>query len=192
MILTFVLVLAAIAGAIFYTWPQFNRYTAMRRDTAALERISAELDEAASARDLLAEKIRSVSKADLDRIELALPKTADREGFIRVIEFYGTQSGVQVKTLVLSDESAKETAGQQAISQAVPRPGGVQDASDVRLQKKVSIRIEVTGTYQNVKRFIDSLERHIRVVDVQSLSFSEIASPAQAVNFSITGMTYYQ
>ena len=189
-ILTFALVLAAIAGAIFYAWPQFNRYMALRRDTAALERISAALDEAASARDVLADKIRSVSKGDLDRIERALPKTNDREGLIRVIEFYGVQSGVQIKNLTLSDDSAQ--AAGASIDSAVPKPGGVEDASDSGLQKKVSIRIEVTGAYQNVKRFIDSLERNIRIVDVQGISFSDITSPAQAVNFSITAMTYYQ
>ncbi len=191
-LLTLILFLTAIAGAIFYVLPQSNIYMAMRSDTGALERISKELDGAGETRDLLRNKIASVSKADLERVELALPKGSGREGLIRVIDYYGAVNGVLVKSIALAEHEGDEAARSGAVDSSVPRPGGAPEAVLGKSRKEMTINLEGVGNYDSMKRFLDALERHIRIIDVESVMFSAMQSPAEAVKFSIKAKTYYQ
>lgn len=188
-ILTLILFLGAIAGALFYLWPRANQYLAMRSDTGALERISSELDGAAEARDLLRSKINAVSSGDLERVGLVLPKNSDRESLIRAIDYYAAASGVFVKSINFETESAEASP---AANSSVPRPGGAPEAENMRSKKEMGINLEAAGNYANMKRFLDALEKHIRIIDVETISFSAMKSPAEVFTFSIMAKTYYQ
>ena len=190
-LLTLIFFLGAIAGAIFYVLPQSNIYMALRRDTGALERISQGLDGAGETRDLLRDKIKSVSKADLERVELVLPKGSGREGLIRVFDYYGAENGVAVKSIAFADQEGVE-ASRSGADLSVPRPGGASEATGIRSRKEMTISLEGVGSYDNMKRFLDLLEKHIRIIDVESVTFSAMQSPAEAVKFSIKAKTYYQ
>ena len=191
-LLTLILFLTAIAGAIFYVLPQSNIYMAMRSDTGALDRISKELDGAGETRDLLRNKIASVSKADLERVELALPKGSGREGLIRAIDYYGAVNGVLVKSIALAEQEGDEAARSGVVDLSVPRPGGAPEAAVGKSRKEMTINLEGVGNYDSMKRFLDALEKHIRIIDVESVMFSAMQSPAEAVKFSIKAKTYYQ
>lgn len=191
-LLTLILFLTAIAGAIFYVLPQSNIYMAMRSDTGALERISKELDGAGETRDLLRSKIANVSKADLERVELALPKGSGREGLIRAIDYYGAVNGVLVKSIALAEQEGDEAAQSGVVDSSVPRPGGAPEAAPSKSRKEMTINLEGVGNYDSMKRFLDALEKHIRIIDVESVMFSAMQSPAEAVKFSIKAKTYYQ
>ena len=190
-LLTLILFLGAIGGAIFYVLPQSNMYMAMRSDTGALERISQGLDGAGETRDLLRDKIKSVSKADLERVELVLPKGPGREILIRVIDYYGAENGVAVKSIAFVEKEGVE-ASQAGADLSVPRPGGAPEAAVGKSRKEMTINLEGVGNYDSMKRFLDALEKHIRIIDVESVMFSAMQSPAEAVKFSIKAKTYYQ
>lgn len=190
-LLTLILFLSAIAGAIFYVLPQSSIYMAMRSDTGALERISKELDGAGETRDLLRNKIASVSKADLERVEKALPKGSGREDLIRAFDYYGAQNGVAVKSIAFTEQEG-DKAARSAADLSVPRPGGAPEAAAGKSRKEMAINLEVAGSYDSMKRFLDALEKHIRIIDVESVIFSAMQSPAEAVKFSIKAKTYYQ
>ncbi|OGZ96898.1 MAG: hypothetical protein A2847_02730 [Candidatus Sungbacteria bacterium RIFCSPHIGHO2_01_FULL_50_25] len=189
-ILTLILFISAIAGGVFYVWPQGGRYMAVRRDTQALERISKELDSAAEEREKLKQKISSVSEADLGRIEQALPKGTQKETLVRTIEYYGIQNNVAVKLMNFADRGADTSVG--GAGSSIPRPAGAPETGDTGEQKQLEISLSVSGNYQNMKRFIDSLERHIRIIDVTGVAFPTIESAAQVFDTSIRGVTYYQ
>ncbi|GEM_PF-4989934 len=190
-LLTLILFLGAIGGAIFYVLPQSNIYMALRSDTGALDRISQELDGAGETRDLLRDKIKSVSKADLERVELALPKGSGMEGLIRVIDYYGVQNGVLVKSIALAEQEG-ERAAQPGADLSVPRPGGAPEAAVDKSRKEMAIMLEGAGSYDNMKRFLDALEKNIRIIDVESVTFPAMQSPAETIKFSIKAKTYYQ
>lgn len=190
-LITLILFLSAIAGAIFYVLPQSNIYMAMRSDTGALERISKELDGAGETRDLLRGKIASVSKADLERVELAIPKGSGREDLIRVIDYYGVESGIAVKSIAFAEQEGDEAARSGA-DMSIPRPGGAPEAAVGKSKKEMQIILEGVGSYDSMKRFLDRLEKHIRIIDVESVMFSAMQSQTEAIKFSIKATTYYQ
>ena len=190
-LLTLIFFLGAIGGAIFYVLPQSNIYMALRSDTGALERISQELDGAGETRDLLRDKIKSVSKADLERVELVLPKGSEREYLIRVIDYYGAENGVAIKSIAFVDQGGVE-ASQAGADLSVPRPGGAPEAVVGKSRKEMEIILDGVGSYDNMKRFLDLLEKHIRIIDVESVTFPAMQSPAETIKFSIKAKTYYQ
>lgn len=189
-ILTLLLFLGAIAGAVFYVWPEVERYNAMRRDTQALLRIRTELEDAERVRDELAAKIRSVSETDLSRAEEALPKGSEAETLIRTIEYYGVQNSVLVSMISLESTSSSED--DSLLDPSVPRPGGGLQVISESQKRDLEIRLDIAGSYANVKRFIDALERHIRIIDVETVDFSAPESAASAVRASISARAYYQ
>ena len=55
------------------------------------------------------------------------------------------------------------------------------------------INLSLIGNYSTIKRFIQLLETNIRLMDIQSLNFSQSGSSDQNIyNFSILVDTYYQ
>jgi hypothetical protein len=132
-----------------------------------------------------------VSTADLDRAEAAIPKGSQQEILIRTIEHYAATNGVLLK-LVSFELSTKAGAREGGGDSSIPRPGGSLEIISNSPKKELGIRFAVSGTYQSVKKFIDDLERHIRIIDVHTIDFIGPDSPAKIINVSLSATTYYQ
>ena len=189
-ILTLVFFLGAIAVAVFYVWPQFGVYRAVRSDTKVLEHVGAALDSAQATLDVLDEKMRSLSKADLERIEAALPKGFSRDDMIRTVEQYGFEYHVLVKSIQMADTGGEETRASG--SETTPRPGGSALPGDSKNQKEVSVTLQIAGPYHDMRNFLNALEKNIRIIDVTSISFGGFDSPSQSLSVSLKAKTYYQ
>lgn len=185
--LTLFFFIAAIGGSIFYVWPESQKYLSARRDTQALTRISRDLDDAQSVRDDLADKIDSVSPGDLQKVEAALPQGAQDGLFVRTVEYFGAKNGVAIESITLS-----RGEGNANVDSSTPRPGGVSDGSSLQSLKELSFTLSVSGNYTNLKRFLDDLERGIRIMDIESISFIEVESSVLPVPLTLSGRTYYQ
>ena len=122
----------------------------------------------------------------------SLPKGSGREGLIRAIDYYGAVNGVLVKSIALAEQEGDEAARSGVRDLSVPRPGGAPEAAVGKSRKEMTINLEGVGNYDSMKRFLDALEKHIRIIDVESVMFSAMQSPAEAVKFSIKAKTYYQ
>ncbi len=70
------------------------------------------------------------------------------------------------------------------------------EARKTSLLKEVSsitIRVDLTGSYEDFKSFIKNLETNIRIFDIKAMTLQPIGKPGQNIySFNVTVVTYYQ
>ena len=127
------------------------------------------------------------NKAEIPNILVQLESLASENGMIfESLNFSKAQQSAQSKTT--SENSAapsSETAGQQNIIEQI---------------RSVSIDINLTGSYENFKNYLRSLENNIRIMDIASISFSSSSGSSEEgeeessdnFSYSIQLKVYYQ
>ena len=103
------------------------------------------------------------------------------------LERLSAEHGIVLKSVDLASftEEARNVSGQ-------PVPGGaVLVPASVQAIKEFPVTIHVAGTYESFKKFLESMEKNLRLVDVDSLSFSS-QSNVKIIDVSIKAKTYYQ
>jgi Tfp pilus assembly protein PilO len=110
----------------------------------------------------------------LDRIKKFLPDNVDNIKLVLEINRVAEQYGLQVKNIKYDLAKPAIPVGSQFVAQA--KAGPVKDYSDFDLE------FSLQGSYGNFVNFMESLERSLRIVDIESISFSstEALSPTGA------------
>lgn len=185
--ITILLVFGTLVAVSFYAGPEWKKFRNVQKEIDGLGRISVELDEITEERDALIELINTISTEELARINVSLPEGASAANFLVFLERISAENGVVLKSVALASftEEKRETTGQ-------PTPGGaVLTPPATRTIKEFPITIQVSGTYESFKAFLELLEKNIRLIDVDSLSFSSHGD-TKVIDFSIKAKTYYQ
>lgn len=183
--ITIILLLGSVLLGLFYLGPNFTHFRTLQKEVADLRNISAELDELIENRDALLDLINSVSRGDLGRIGEALPQGANSSEFLVTLEALAKRNNLVLRRVDLASPQEAQTRGGQ------PKPGGISNPPAPATVKELPISMSVAGSYESFKQFLAELERNLRIADVESLSFTSPALPAQ-FEFSIRGKTYYQ
>lgn len=102
----------------------------------------------------------------------ALPPVYDYAALASSIDLLATLSGVQSNTSIGTDTSAS-AVNSATTSQPVEIP----------------INLQVTGSYEAIKTYINTLERSIRPIHVMSVTYT---GSGQNVQASLQAVTYYQ
>ncbi|MBI2640471.1 MAG: type 4a pilus biogenesis protein PilO [Candidatus Sungbacteria bacterium] len=187
LLITIILLFGTAVLGLFYLAPQWQNFRSLREDLTALGGISAEFDTLIQNRDALLNLINSVSADNLDRIDLALPNGVNAADFLVSLERMAAESNLVLRRIDLSSTAAPAvSAGGQ------PRPGG----APVSIPKggginEFPVGISISGTYGALKEFLSDLEKNLRLIDVENISF---VSPEKesALDIAIKAKTYYQ
>jgi|SRR3989344_1302298 len=172
-----------IAGA-FYLRSSWNEFSALGEENENLRNISAELDELIDNRDALLQTINSVSSQNLKKTDRALPQGPKSSELLVLLELFANKNKVSLKRVDLA--SAQELkAGSQ------PRPGGATTLPTGGTVKDFPVTIEVVGSYDAVKNYLRDLEKNLRIIDIQNVSF---VTPGKETEFDLTARikTYFQ
>lgn len=177
---------AAVIG-LFYLGPEWRTFQGLRGRLEELTATSIELDALAQNRDELVSQINSLSQRDLARIEKAVPQGTQGAEFLVSLEAFAVQRGLLLKRVDLASLAEAERSGS-----AQPRPSGlIAVPSAAGGVKELPISLNVQGSYQNLKAFLNDLEMNLRITDVEELSFTAPARPG-IFDFSLKLKTYYQ
>ena len=186
--ITFALLFGSGIIGYFYAWSSWQDFSKLREASQNATSVSSELDELDKNRNDLLATINSVSKEDNTRIDESLP-TSPRTGELLVfLENLSLKHGVTLRRVDLTvppEEKPVETKSSQ------PRPTGnvVKSIGGVKI---FPITLELVATYDTFKTLLDDLERSLRIIDIQSVTFSAPSTLSDKMNFSLKGKTYYQ
>lgn len=180
--ITIILLLGSIVIGLFYLRPQWQQFTNVREETENMRNISAELDQLIQNRDALTKTINTVSRNDLQKIDSALPEGSRSADFLVLLEALAQKNKVVMRQVNLSEPTSQ--AG------GLPRPGGTVSLPSSNTFRELPIVLNVGGSYESFKSFLRDLEKNLRVVDIQNISFS--GSGINQFEFSVRGKTYYQ
>ncbi len=187
LLITIILIFGTAVVGLFYLMPEWQDFGDIRKDAEDLAGINEEFDVLIQNRDGLIDLINSVSKDDLKRIDRALPQGLQAAEFLVTLERLSAKHGLALKRVDLASSAAQiQPRGGQ------PRPGG----APAILPKggalnEFPVGITISGAYESFKGFLSDLEKNLRVVDVQNITFT---SPEKSSAFEIVikAKTYYQ
>lgn len=189
-------VAASVLLGVLYVRPEWQRFRAFSQEIAGLEEISGEFDALISNRDKLLGIVNSVSKEDLARLDQMLPQGPRTSDFLTALEALAAENGVSLRRidLVAPDTEKAESSYARPPAGALspqPRPtagaGAGRDKGEV---EALPFSIQVSGSYSAFKKFLGALERSLRLIDVEEISFS--AERGDNMEFSLKAKTYYQ
>ena len=125
-----------------------------------------------------------ISEKQIDLLSRMMPEDKDIPEIISQLEAIARQSGVQIVSMNISELKEQETqsARQRLQSQTSEKKTNTPDI------QKLNIQLDVAAhNYSTMKGFIESLQSHVRVMDVQRFSYSP-ENQSQTVSV----IAYYQ
>ncbi len=163
-----------IAGGLFFmfTKPTYGEIAELKARSVAYDQALDNARELQAVRDELTAKYNSFSPEDINRIETLLPDTVDSVQLIIDLDDMAQSRG-----LVFKDTKFEGGAGTDAAKTPMDL------LLDTKEYQTSNIGFVVEGSYENFQNFLQDLESSLRLVEIESLSFS--AAPiGKTGNFS--------
>ncbi len=189
-----ILFAAALLSGLFYLSPEWDRFQTLRGEVAELEAISAEFDELIDNRDKLLSLVNSISKENLGRVDRMLPQGPHASDFLVSMEAITIENAIALRRIdLVSPEGEKsEPQAQRPGTPGTPRPtGAAVSPRSVKETQALPFNLQVAGSYASFKKFLRGLERNLRLIDVEDISFSA-GSKGEISDFTLKAKTYYQ
>lgn len=190
--LTILIILGCVFSGMYLSseWKDFQNLQASNEE---LRKTSEEMDELIQNRDSLLEKINSVSKTDLARIDKALPQGPQAGRLLVLIEGLASRHQVVLNSLDIANTTL-QGAEQKPQAPGLPRPGGAVTPVATQQEKdefkEFPLSLNVSGPYASIKSFLKAVETNLRIMDIQSTNLG--VGEKDKFEIGIRAKAYYQ
>lgn len=201
-IAAFVFFLAALGIGFFYALPEWRRFQGISTQLAQLEAASKELDSLIENRDNLLNLINGITKEDLNRVDQVLPEGARASDFLVAVETLTAASNMGLRRIDIvsppkasivvpgNPQAALPRAGAGADTGAAILEAAREGAGDIPGVQALPFTVEVSGSYENFKKFLAALEKNLRLIDIEQTNFVS-GGQDDALAFTLRAKTYY-
>lgn len=157
-LLSIVMILAAIGGFILFIVPTYNNIQTIRAKNAEYEKIVHNANVLEQRLGELLQKRTQISGSQLERLERMLPTNPDNVKLILEIDALAQAQNVVLQNVRI-EQIAEDTRSARATQTVNPDLG------------KLQLHFTVSGQYPGYVRFMESLEKNLRLMNVQKSSF---------------------
>ena len=179
-LLPILLIALAVGLFVVYTNPTYQNEDGIKglsAQAAEYDQALTQSSELRAARDKLLAHRNTFSADDVHKLERVLPDNVDNIRLIIDIQNIAARYRLQIKNVALGASSADE--GSQAIA------AGAEGHS----VGTVELGFSVDSTYDNFIAFLDDLEKSVRVVDVEKITF--VTGPGDLETYKLQIKTYW-
>lgn len=187
-VITILLVLGIAAVGFVFLLPEWKNFVSVREEIKNLRSISGELDGLIENKDALIDSVNRISKNDLDRINQAMPQEKHAAELLTFFENLSGRSGLVLKNIDLADKTEARTAG--ALNQPKPGASIILPKSNSQISE-FPITMNLLGTYDAFKTFLSGLEKSLRIIHVQNVTFGS-AGVSGIFGFTVRAKAFYQ
>lgn len=185
-LITIVIILAFVAVVIFLDIPIVQSVLNSRKDIVSNQNLLSERESFIKTIENLIDKYKNNEEV-LKNLDNILPGDSDVPDLLVQIEALANAGGIVVKDVNIAVVDDKE-----ASKAAAARTGGVAQEKVPSNYKTISIDLTATGDYSALKKFLQAIEENMRLIDVDSISFSgKTQGSSSLFDFNITLRTYY-
>lgn len=181
LILSILLIVASAAGIAFFIVPTYNSVKDLRAQEADFKSVLANARKLEEQRSALEKKYGSFNETQLGQLATMLPSNPENVKLILELDAVASQYGMVLQNVKIEDPS------NAASSSAVPRPGTATN-SDIG---NLNINFSVAGPYSSFTSFIKTIEKSLRIIDVQKVTFSPIDAKSPNYQYSVSVRTYW-
>jgi len=171
-VLPIVFILATIGIFVGYISPAYQDVKTLRAEAGEYDEALDKSRELQQVRDALLSRYNTFSPNDLNRLARMLPDHVDNVRLVLDIDGIATKYNMRTRNVVVAEESNEESVGPSST-----------------LYESVVVSFTVTATYPDFVRFLEDLERSLRLVDLTSLSFA--VSEGDLLEFKLGVRTYW-
>ncbi len=151
-IIAIVLLAGAIVAVQQFALPTVTRVQELRRELAEIEEIERKVADVEGRRKEALERRKSISDSDLAQLNMILPEKISTEELYVFFDIITRQAGVNMDSI---------NVGEASLS-----------SEDVRGKKVLQYELAISGTYRNIRTFLENLEKNARLSEVRSLDIT--------------------
>lgn len=174
-IISFLFLATAVTLFFIKTQPNLNDIKTLQLEKQEFGDALASSRELQTLRDKLLSQYNAISQDDRDRLNKLLPLQIDSSNLIVMFEEIVKAHGLLLKKVDVKE--SKQPAGSPTVLGAVSSP-----------YKTINLTLSVSGPYASILALFSDLDKSLRLVDVENISFS--AATTDTYEFSITARTY--
>ena len=184
--------LTAIAIGLFvvFTNPIYQDVQGLRTQVASYDQALTNAEQLRAVREQLLQKYNGFSKDNIAKVSKMVPDNVDNIRLILEIQGIASAYGMQIKNVKYD---AKAAAGVETV---VPQ-NATASADQNKIYGIFDMEFSTEGTYDNFVKFVSDMERSLRIVDINSVTFSSsdstiVTSPANTVyKYDLKFKTYW-
>lgn len=184
------LILIVLGGGIIYFlfMPQLSALKEAQADHVAAARAVDELIALAAKRDELTDIYNNVDQTLLNKVASIIPTGAGMSVFLAELEAIANKNQMVLKSVDFSQPASLEQQKSGARGASSPQLNLKQELSVLPLN------LQISGRYDNFRRFLNDLELSQRLIDIGTISFgSRQGAPGVDVfDFTVQAKAYYQ
>ncbi len=175
-IIPILLLSISIGTFLVYINPAYSDIKTLRSDSASYDEALNNSKILQSIRGELSDKYKSFSATDLDRLKKLLPDNVDNIRLILQIQRIAAPYGMNLKNVKFDVKQAP------AQTQAGFVTAGSTAAAPKKDYEAFDLEFSTEGSYSNFVAFLQDLEKSLRIVDINSISFtSGTSSPGSDI-----------
>lgn len=187
-----VLTLGLLGSILFLNIPTVEGVLATRKEIQSQQGQLNQTTDFIRIVEKLMEKYNDNQKV-LQKLDSILPNNQDIPNLLVQIEALANDGGVVLKDVVITASSEDKTTSK---AQEI-RTGDVSQEKIPTDYKSININLKLTTSYESFKNFLKTIENNLRLVDIDSISFSSQAKDntkegGNTFDFDIMLKTYYQ
>ncbi|MDQ3089864.1 MAG: hypothetical protein M3Q24_01785 [bacterium] len=171
-------ILILVSAGLFYTFisPHYEKVQALQGEANEYSEVLDNVEELTEKRDELLIKFNAIPKADVVRVEKALPDNIDSVRLALDFDTIAAKYGISIKNINLSE---RQGGGDQGIIQA----------GNVNQYETATVTFSFVATYPNFRKFIRDIESSLRIIDIRSIGF--ITGESGFYEYTVSIDTYW-
>jgi len=158
-ILSIIMLLASVGGFILYIIPTYGEIKTVGQQKTEYLKVIQNARLLQDKRDQLLQKYNRFTLDDVERLERMLPTNPDNVKLILEIDALAQRQGITLQNVKIDQQDTANERGSRTTQNANPDIG------------KLSLQFTTTGPYPGYVQFIESLEKNLRLMNVQKSSF---------------------
>jgi Tfp pilus assembly protein PilO len=165
------------AAVIFFNWtqPVLNEIKSLYEQEATLNSILSNFREFQTSRDDILSKYNSVTKEDMEKLNKLIPSAANAIDLVVITENMAKNSGLILKNIDVKKPEDKQKATFDDKKSSVGN---------------ILVTMKVTGSYKSFVSFLENLEKNLRLVEIERLSF--VAGETDLYEYNIIAETFWK
>lgn len=183
-----VITLGLVASIIFLDVPIIQSVLNVRKEITAKQEELVKKEALIKTIEKLIDKYKS-SEEILKKLDYILPGDSDVPNLIVQIDAIAKESGMNVGNVDIVVSDQKGTSKAEAA-----RSGGTTNQEKTAVDYKVvTIGLEMSGDYTALKKFLQTVEENIRLIDIESITLSTKSQEGtgSVFEFNVVLNTYY-
>lgn len=174
------MIAASIAGFVVFIVPHYGAIGELRVQKEDYNTILANARKLQEQRDALVKKYNAFTSDQLSQLNTMLPTNPENVKLILELDAIASQNNMILQNVKIEDPNTQAST--------TLRPGAPAANTDIGT---LTITFSVAGPYNSFTSFLKSIEKSLRVVDIQKISFSATDPKTQNYQYTVAIKTYW-